>query len=162
MPLRPYWLDASALVKLVHSEPGSDRVQGIVGSSSWFETTWLCVAEAHGVLKRLLLKKQITDDLYHQKLYILRSWIQDGRIRVRMAWLQENPLDPHAVKRLAKWHGLDFSDAIQLFEMRTGLLGATAGASEVVFVSSDTGLLAAARDEGFKVWNPETDENPPA
>ena len=65
MPMRPYWLDASALVKLVHKEAGSDRVEGIVRTRSWFETTWLCVAEAHGVLKRLFLKKQITNENYH-------------------------------------------------------------------------------------------------
>ena len=79
-----------------------------------------------------------------------------------MAWLQSSPINPHEVKRLGEKYGLDFSDAIQLFEMRTGLLSATGGASEAVFVSSDAGLLAAARSEGFKVWNPQTDENPPA
>jgi predicted nucleic acid-binding protein len=162
MALRPYWLDASALVKLIHTEPGSDRIQGLVGGNSWFETTWLCVAEAHGVLKRLLTKKEIDNRSYHKALYVLRSRFESGRITVRMAWLQTNPVEPHEVMRLAEKYHLDFSDAIQLFEMRTGLLSATAGPSEAVFVSSDTGLLAAAQSEGFKVWNPETEEHPPS
>jgi len=161
MAMRPYWLDATTLVKLVHAEAGSDRVQALVGSNSWFETTWLCVAEAHGVLKRFLLKKQITNDDYHLKLYLLRSWIEEDRIKVRMAWLQTSPIDPHEVKRLGEKYGLDFSDAIQLFEMRKGLLARTTGASEAVFVSSDARLLSAAGAEGFKVWNPETDQDPP-
>ncbi|HXV67456.1 MAG TPA: type II toxin-antitoxin system VapC family toxin [Nitrospira sp.] len=161
MAFRPYWLDASALAKLVLTEPGSNAVRNLVGSSSWFETTWLCVAEAHGVLKRLLVKRRIDSRAYHKALYILRSWIETERIRVRLDWLQTNPVNPHEVRCLAEKYDLDFADAIQLFEMRKGVLASTVGPSEAVFVSSDAGLLAAARAEGFKVWNPETDPDPP-
>lgn len=162
--LRPYWLDATALVKLVHKEPGSDRVEGVVQGNAWFETTWLCVAEAHGVLKRLFSKNQITSNQYHMKLFRLRSWIEAERIRVRMTWLQPGepkPAGSHDVRRLAEKHNLDFSDAIQLIEFRGGALAATVDEAEAVFVSSDEGLLKAAKAEGMKVWNPEVEQTPP-
>jgi predicted nucleic acid-binding protein len=162
MAIRPYWFDASALIKLVKQEPGSNAVRNVVGSNSWIETTWLCVAEARGCLKRMLVKKEIVEKEYHKALYILRSWFDLGRITVRTAWLQKDAGNPFDVERLAKDYKVDFSDAIQLFEMRKGLLAAAAGKSEAVFVSSDVRLVKAARSEGFKVWNPSTEENPPA
>jgi hypothetical protein len=93
---------------------------------------------------------------------MLRTWIESGRIRVRKAWLEQSPTGPFNVMEVAEKYRIDFSDAIQLLEMRTGALAATAGASQAVFVSSDARLLEAARAEGFKVWNPETDETPPS
>ena len=165
MAFRPYWLDASALVKLVHQETGSKHVRRVVGRESWFETTWLCVAEAYGVLKRLLNKGRIAPNDYHKKLSTLRSWIDSGRITVRLEWLLPGKKGPDKtifVREFAKKHGLDFSDAIQFFELTQGAISAVAGKSVPVVVSSDRKLLAAARKLGHKVWDPEKDEEPPS
>jgi predicted nucleic acid-binding protein len=162
--MRTFWVDACTLVKLVCNETGSENVRSLLAEGDPLETTWLCVAEVYGALKtRLVKEKSITQDAYHEALYTLRRWIELGNVTVRTAWLEKGRDfgDAIAVQQLAKKYGVDFSDAMQLHEFRSGVMPLGTALSTPVFVTSDGDLLDAAKAEGMKVWDPEKDGWPP-
>jgi len=164
---RLYWLDAAVLVKLVShpgEEPGVDRVQGLVERGGSFQTTWVGVAVAYGMLKRRLVSgsgrrhSAADQDMYHRRIYLLRRKIADGTVSVRTDWLEREDLpifNPLEVKDFAKHYEIDFLDALQIFEFRRGVAEAAAANSNPLLVSTDPRLLKAAEALEIAVWNPE-------
>ncbi len=74
--MKAFWLDASALVKLISNEPGTDILRRLIRRSPRLETNWLCVAEAYSALKRRCLKeRRVSQSLYHYMLLDLRCFI---------------------------------------------------------------------------------------
>ena len=63
--LQPGFLDASAAVKLVVNEDGSDRLLKSFNPAGSFFITTFCLFEALGVLKRKWIKKEIMRDFLH-------------------------------------------------------------------------------------------------
>jgi hypothetical protein len=169
---RIYWLDAAALVKLVSDpgeEPGVDRVQSLIERNGPFQTTWVGVAVAYGMLRRRFAsgadKRQKTADqeTYHRRLYLLRRKIADGTIAVRADWLEREdlpPFNPIEVKDFAKHYEIDFLDALQIFEFRRGIAGAAAERIVPLLVTSDLRLTKAAEALEIEVWNPDRSDLP--
>ena len=61
--MQHYFLDASALVKLVCDEPGSKKLKKLMGDAHTKPlTSWVLVAEALGVLKRKWQREKKLDD----------------------------------------------------------------------------------------------------
>ena len=149
-----YFLDASALTLLVENEAGASyRVHRLLRRSGPVKTTWLCVAETYAVLKRRLIRKTISQDLYHYSIFTLRADIDAGKIEVLTAWLEpgaRNVDAGHDVRKFAQRHNLDFSDAIQVFEIQRG----APARRTPVLVTCDSGLASAAAAVGIVVWNP--------
>jgi len=164
---RIYWLDAAVLVKLVSQpgeEPGVDRVQSLIERSGRFQTTWVGVAVAYGMLKRRFASgggqrlKSADQETYHRRLYLLRRKIADGTVAVRADWLDREDLpvfNPLEVKDFAKHYEIDFLDALQIFEFRRGIDGAASGQLVPLLVSTDPRLIKAAEALDIEVWNPD-------
>jgi len=167
---RLYWLDAAVLVKLVShpgEEPGVDRVQGLVERGGSFQTTWVGVAVAYGMLKRRYVSggsqrhSAADQDIYLRRIYLLRRKIADGTVSVRTDWLEREDLpvfNPIEVKDFAKHYEIDFLDALQIFEFRRGVEGAAAENASPLLVSTDPRLLKAAEALEIAVWNPEQND----
>jgi predicted nucleic acid-binding protein len=64
------YLDACAAVKLVITERGSNHLNAYFANHSFFLTSF-CLFEAFGVLKRKMLKKEISREQYFFACYIL-------------------------------------------------------------------------------------------
>jgi len=170
MWIRLHYLDASAAVKLLVKEEGSEKLQQYMmdsnNSSNLFMTSY-CVAETLGVLKRKFLTEWIKE-LGHQNAqqkYLDACAVFIGQLAGKMIEVHDIPItdvDTYSkVDKLAKRYCLDVIDAFQLATLKEGLVAPLRGTpSECVLVTADEGLAKAAREEGLKVWDCVR-ENPP-
>ena len=150
--LRPNYLDASALVKLVIDEEYSPRVRAFVFApeQSWRVCTIYCFVEALGALKRQHAQGQLSE----------RSYIAGSRRLVRLAKndyikLIEGDFPSAAsfteAEKMVKTHGIDFLDAFQLISVK-GSWRYLASPSQPILVTADGKLSEAAEKEGLKCW----------
>jgi predicted nucleic acid-binding protein len=154
-------LDASAAVKLVLSERGSDHLKAYFSNRGGFHITSLCLAEALGVLKRKMLRGEIPEDHYFAKCYFLLAYVQDSRIHIDD--IELSSFDTYfKAEELARRHQLDLSDSLQLVSVKHGKFKSFVQESKTVFITADRALATAARKEGLRVWNCEDESQPPA
>jgi predicted nucleic acid-binding protein len=156
-----YFLDASAMVKLVLEEIGSQALIVFFDKNESFYTTSLCFGEALGVLKsKRFHKKRISQEVYISTTYKLCSFIKDRRILIEGESKNKNEepparhpgslLEPAIFFKAADTsdkYQLDLSDALQLVMVReSNVVGAT-------LITADEQLAAAARAEGLEAWD---------
>jgi PIN domain nuclease of toxin-antitoxin system len=155
--LQTYFLDASAIVKLVINEPGSARVRELLElSGGVLHTSWVLVAEAMGVLKRFWLKKTINDHQYNDAIFELFSLIRAGHLDpVDLAIHDGSPrLVTYAfnfIEMRTKYPRLDAGDLLQFSAIREGYLNHLAGESRPRLVTAGRGLRDAAAAEGISI-----------
>jgi len=150
--VKPHYLDASALVKLVVEEPGSKALREFFQSNTNFHATSLCLGEALGVLKGKWQRREITDDAYYAatRRLIIDAWGQ--RIGLDSVELLD-PKTHSEIEAMAKKHALDLSDALQLVTILRGRFSVLGPNSAPVLITADRGLAAAASAEGIRAWN---------
>ncbi len=152
------YLDASALVKLYINESGSQQLRDFFNTETNFLTTWLCLAEALGVLKRKWKKKGIEKDEY---LKAVTSLMIEWRDRIESGDIKSfDPSVPLKVKEVAEKFNLDYSDALQLWTLQSGRLSSfrvesapNVYESALFLITGDGDLASAVRSEKIKVWN---------
>lgn len=166
--LVPYFLDASVIVKLLVEEKGSDRVRRLWQTGSAFMTTWLCVAETYGVLKRKFESDEITRQQYVSKIYHLLALLEPPGLTVITEFGNEKQMLGRAEVLIEQYgdygkkHRIDFSDALQIASLQTGILKELQGGrSRPLFVTADYGTAEAVKAQGITVWNPLETECPP-
>jgi predicted nucleic acid-binding protein len=157
--MRPYFFDASAMVKLVLNERGSQAVRSFCAGSYVARSTWLSLAEAYGVVKRHWLKQRWSPQQYYRKIFALQRYVQqriklDGPVNLSTAQLRE-------ARRIHQTYRVDFSDALHIVLLRSGFYARLLGNSKPVLVASDKSLLRVAAAEGIATWNPEQVASPP-
>ncbi len=151
--MRPYFLDASVITKLVIQEKGSREIQSLCRTPSVIRTTWLSLAETYGVLKRRWRRERWQKSVYFRKLFDLQNNVQrriklDGSVNLKDKDFRE-------VERILDRYKIDFSDALHIVMLTSGFYVALGDDSKPVLVASDKRLLRAAKSEGIVVWNPE-------
>lgn len=156
--LRSYFFDASAIVKLVVPEPGSEKVRSIISNSgSVIHTSWVLIAEALGCLKRKWqVDKTLDDKQYTQAVFVLLHYIEsdlrvvdigtDHRGRISLLVFRQGILEGRT-----KHPKLDVADTLQFQAIKQGFLRVFAGESKTRLVSADRKLIRAARAEGIEV-----------
>jgi predicted nucleic acid-binding protein len=150
--IRSRYLDASAAVKLVVSEVGSDVVQKCFEGGGPFYITSICVAEVLSILKvKYLYRKELTQEQYLAVVYFFLSLLR-GPLHVEDVGL-ENHQVLFETEELAKCHGLDIVDALQLFTLKHGRFSNFVGPSKSLLITADEALAKAARSEGLEVWD---------
>jgi predicted nucleic acid-binding protein len=157
--MRIYFYDASALAKLVVPEAGSRHVLAHCGTADVIRTTWLSLAETYGVLKRYWTRGEWDKQRYYSRVWALQHNYQqripvDGPVDLPYRQFQE-------MERLLKAYDVDYSDALHLVFLKSGLYARMAGDSAPVLVAADQKLLKVATEEGVTTWNPEAEECPP-
>jgi predicted nucleic acid-binding protein len=162
--IRPYYLDASALVKLVAEEQGSGELRHFFEEQSTMLTTSLCVGEALGVLKGKHLHKSPPDqEAYFTACYQLIVYVYYPQPRIQ---LEDLPLGDFSVLReaeeMTKLYPIDLSDALQLVTLKSGRFRSFAGPSRPMLVTGDGDLLKAAKKEGLLAWDVCHDPRPKA
>lgn len=150
--IRARYLDASAAVKLVVSERGSDVVQTYIGGGGPFYITSVCVQEVLSVLKTMhLYRKQLSQDQYLLAAYGFLAHLRNV-IHVENVGL-ENQHTFFEVENLAKQYQLDLVDALQIYTLKHGQFSKLAGPSKSLLITADGELGKAAKQEGFDVWD---------
>ena len=161
--VRPYWLDASAMVNWLAHEPEWQRLKEVISKNSCFRTTSICIGEALTVLKRKRERDAtISDDAYYTAIWLLASALDEKKLQV-----YDEPDDLmnyyHETEHLSKAQSIDFVDAYQIVLCKNkGIIRTLTGPSATVFVTCDKRLAAAATQENLKVWDVTQDPSPPS
>ena len=145
-----YYLDASALVKLVVDEPGSESIHNFFNSTPNACVTLISFIESLGVLKRKW-KDNWDKPAYHKAVEDLLIMIYGGKPEVDNMTLAD-PDTFKYVSQIAGQYNLDFADAFQLIAILKGKYAPFNLGSKTRFISADRGLVRAARDQGILTW----------
>jgi predicted nucleic acid-binding protein len=119
--LKPAFLDASAAVKLVLEENGSDSLLKHFNPAGSFFITSFCLFQALGVLKRKMLKKKIDRDHYVGSGFLLLSYVQLKRLSIEDPKMSTDETFRCAVN-FAQQYSFDLSDALQFVGLKYGRL----------------------------------------
>ena len=149
----PHLLDASAAIKLLVKEQGSDALR------NYFETklggyfiSSLCFVEVFSALKAKWLRKEINDNNYFGASYLFTAHVRNRRIKIVDSQVLSTDAFFHAVD-LAKKYDLDLADSLQLISLKGDQFKLLVQESKAILVTADKGLEKAALAEGFRVWN---------
>ena len=153
-----FYLDASALGKRYVTETGTPLVNRLFESVP--RRRMIALVLALGELLSILVRRRnsgrLPERVYRQALVELRSEVveepdfalhsvSDELVRDSLPLIERHSLN--ATDALVLRSALDVADAVR----KTG--------DDVVLVSSDSRLVAAARTCGLPVWNPEVDDH---
>jgi predicted nucleic acid-binding protein len=153
------YLDASAAIKLVLPEAGSDQVRTYFDGRGGFHMTSLCMAEALGVFKRKMLRSELSRDRYFASCYLLLNYLT-SRIHIDDMQITDQAIFMKALE-IARRHDLDLSDSLQLVSVKEGKFRHYVQESKTLFITADRALAAAARAEDLRVWDCEQETAPP-
>ena len=156
---RTIYFDASAAVKLVVNELGSENVRARFAEHHRHFMTNLCFAEALGALKGKMVHKIISTDEYFRACSELSCYLKDRRIDLDDALNigLETFIQAEALSEKHQCE-LDLSDALQIVTVKHG----RRKSRDLVLATADRELEKAARTEGLCVWNVIDTSEPPA
>ena len=155
-------LDASAAVKLILQERGSEHIKNYFANRAGFYITSLCLAEALGVLKRKMRKGELSEKNYFDSCWGLLGYLRSPA-KIRVDEIELSSLDTFAkAEEIARRYKLDLSDSLQLVSVKHGKYSSWYQESKTVLITADGDLELAARTEGLRVWNCEEEATPPA
>ena len=153
------YLDASALVKIVIDEGDHEPIRTFFLNNVNFGTTSLCIMEALGVLKAKWTHERISEAQYFKASGELVHYASVRIIEVEdIGLFTFQGLE--SVQKIAKKHGLDLSDALQLETIRRGKYANLGPNSASVLITADARLAIAAVAEQVRVWNCIKDPQP--
>ncbi len=158
--IRTHLLDTSALVKLFVDEDGSERIRKYFGAKSVFWTTSLCFAEALGVLKVMhFYRHQITEEQYLSASEELVAHLRNGSISIEEVDITQISTF-NEVEKISKLYSIDLADAFQVITMKKGFPSSLECDSKTIFITGDSDLAKAAKNEGLRVWDCMKEETP--
>jgi predicted nucleic acid-binding protein len=151
--IRTHYLDASALVKLVVKEDGSDRLNKYRESHSNFRTTFVCLVESLGVLKvKRFYRNEIGEEEYFAGCDLLTRQVSSGEIEIENTDLGGRTIF-HEVEQLCKKYSVDLSDGLQIYTLKKGFFSVLPGDSAPILLTADDALADAVEAEGYRAWN---------
>ena len=155
---RVRWLDASAIIKLLVEEDGSRQVRTYLARHGPFYTAWLCVGEVFGWLKAAYKHKEMTLDEYIARCEILLGWVYNSPKISKVYDIPNMDFRQfREVENLVKKYKIDFSDALQVYILKTDKFLLT---YNPILVTADQTLAEAARNEGLDAWDCKRDTPP--
>lgn len=136
-----FW-DASALVPLCFEQGGSTSVGTLARQDPVLVVWWGTAVECVSALARLQRMDGLSPAAMHQTLAVLE--------RLRGGWMEILPTEAvrDRAQALLQAHPLRAADALQL---AAALVWASDQPADMVMVTLDERLAAAAREEGFVV-----------
>ena len=148
-----YFLDSSAIVKFFVAESGTTWVRSFTDSEdNIIHVSGLARVETVAALTRRLRRNDIFQAEFNDACDDLQ---QDFATQYRIVALTGEIIEDAAA--LAQKHGLRAYDAVQLAAaLDTSRVVSQVEATELILVSADLELNAAAAAEGLKVEDPNT------
>jgi predicted nucleic acid-binding protein len=124
--------------------------------------TSLCFAEALGVLKRKMARKELSREQYFGACYLLIAHLTGAPLRLHLDDTININLETFTeAETLAQKHELDLSDALQIITVKHGKFKKWANESKTVLATADGDLEKAAEKEDLRAWNVEKISKPP-
>jgi len=152
--IRVFYLDASALVKLLTKEQGSEVLEQFMKKEAFsrFLTTSLCFAETLGVLKVKHKRGDICREQYLAAADELRAYVSENVRLVNVSISEDSVFSE--VEALVHRHNaaIDISDALQLVALKKDYFARFPEAKPIL-ITADGPLAAAARNEGLRAWD---------
>ena len=150
-----HYLDACIAVKLVTNEEGSSVIKDYLKQNwaSHFHITEFAFYETLSVLKRKWERKEITEAQYLSAVLVLQTYTEGRELEIDSEFRPDQPQIVARLRELVLKHGIDFSDALQIYTVLKGKWQQTTPEWKPVFVTSDQKLLKAAETEGLRTWN---------
>lgn len=142
-----YFLDSSALVKGYRQEVGTSRVNQLLGGPDPLIISQLAHLEVSSALVRRARESRISDQELQQSLHELDREVARSLETIRL----DDALIASAIQ-LTRNHALRAADAIQLACALVARIFRPQ--HELIFVSADLELNAAAVAEGLRIENP--------
>jgi predicted nucleic acid-binding protein len=158
----PHYIDASAAVKLVVAEEGSARLEEYI--KYWSHHSYItefAFYETLSVLKKKRRQKEIDEKTYHAAVPGLVAYLDENLLQIDSEFRLDNYKVIFEVGELVKKYSLDYSDALQIYTVLKGKWSGKRFECTTVFVTADSDLAKAARQEGLRVWNLSKEANPP-
>src|SRR6266446_37981 len=153
--IKVHYLDASALVKLLVKESGSESLTQYMRNEalSSFLTTSLCFAEALGVLKVKHRRREIDQEQYLAAIDELRAYISGKNLQLVDVSISDDSIF-NEVEALIRRHNnsIDVSDALQLVALKKDFF-ARVPETKPILITADCLLAIAARREDLRVWD---------
>ena len=153
-----YYLDASALVRLVVDEPGANDVREYFNANTGACATFVSFVEALRVLKRKWHGNWQDSD-YRKAVEDLQIPVYGEKLELDDISLA-NPVIFREVAVFSKLHNLDFADALQLYAIKKGKYSPFTAGSNTRFISADGDLVRAARSNMVFTWECSKDGSP--
>lgn len=152
LALRPYYLDASVLVKLVVDELESAAARTYVFSPdrSWRICTSFCFIEAFGALKLKNKRRGLSDNGYVVGCRKLLRLVQEEKVKMIEVTMSSSSTLAEC-ERLVSAYTIDFLDAFQLVSVKSSW-PQLATPSQPILVTADGDLAKAAEREGIEYW----------
>ncbi len=150
---RIHYLDASAIVKLLIPEEGSESLRKYFKKQDGFCMTSLCFVEALMVLKRKHFydKTPISNDDYLCACDQLFAYAKGNRIRIEDVEIEDRTVFIK-VEELARKYNIDISDAFQIVSLKRNYFNRREFLSKPILITGDKPLAKAARMEKIDVW----------
>jgi len=154
---RIHYLDASAIVKLLIPEKGSDVLKKYFSKESSkgdsFYATILCFVEALTVLKRKRFfdKVPISNEEYFSACEHLFAHAKHNTIEIENVEIEDRMVFTE-VENLARKHKIDVSDAFQIISVKKNYSYRPEFRSKPILITGDKPLAEAARMEEIDVW----------
>ena len=145
-----FFFDSSALVKRYLIEKGTPRVVELVEGPERLVASRLALLEVTATVVR---RAKVGDVAAHDLASVLATLEEEFRVRFEVMEIAAPTLIRTA--DLIRAHGLRASDGIQLASALIAAGGSTEE-RQLVLVSSDYELNAAAEKEGFTVLDPQS------
>src|SRR6266516_1177837 len=155
-------LDASAAVKLVLQERGSEHFRSYFAYRAGFYISSVWLAEALGVFNSKRLCDEIAEKQYVTTCSLLLGFLRTPP-RIHVDEIELSSLDTFAeAEEIARRHKIDLSDSLQLVSVKHGRSSSCVPGFKTVLITADRALASAAKAEGLRVWNCEEEAAPPA
>lgn len=150
--IKTHFLDTSALAKLFLKEDGSEAIHSNIGKASVNWTTSLCVAELLGVFKCKYVRKEISKEKYLELSDELMGLVRNEDIRIEQVDIS-GFYTFRDTENFCKKYDIDLADSLQIVTLLQGFPSRLEGESKPLFITADSSLAKAARDQGLKVWD---------
>ncbi len=164
--IRIHYLDASAIIKLLIKEDGSDVLVQYFNSENSFHTTSLCFAETLGILKAKYSNKKKKIKEKNKENYLTASDELIGYINEQLINIDNIDITQEdifiEVESLVQKHALDISDAFQIVTIKHCYFSQFDCDTKPILITADSYLAEVAKKEELRVWNCMNEPSPEA
>lgn len=163
--IKTCFIDTSAFIKLYLYENGSKELHEFLGSSRIVKYTMTyCIGEFFGIIKAKLKRREICNDKYLSISDNLMADLRNNKYQLEQSDITNFDIF-NKVESFCKNHdNFDIVDSLQLITLTEGffstLWDGKSNVSKPLFITADSKLAKAARNEGLNVWECNKDKYP--
>ncbi|HEX2712066.1 MAG TPA: type II toxin-antitoxin system VapC family toxin [Candidatus Acidoferrales bacterium] len=164
--IRPLYLDASALVKLVADDvdelPGREAVRAYYWphAANVYSTSY-SITEALSAFKGKYVRGGIARDVYKHYIGEFLKLTIGSNLRIDEVQILSPSVRDDFARLIDTYDDIDFLDCFQLATIKHGRYSVLVGGSKPLLITADKKLAEAARKENLEAWYCVDEPAPP-